>query len=113
MSGSKAVLVTGAAKRLGRAVSLGVGKHCWGVAIHYNNSESDAQETAALIRGMNRNTALLEANLGNENEVTGLIGRATAKLGPLAALVNCASIFERGEWATVPRAPSKRARCEC
>ena len=103
MPAPKTVLVTGAAKRLGRAIALDLASHGWDVAVHYNSSEGDARETATLIQGMNRKAALLKADLGNENEVTGLIGRATVQLGPLVALVNSASIFEGDDWASATR----------
>ncbi len=103
MPDSKAVLITGGAKRLGRAIALDLAKNGWDVALHYNQSESNAQETAALIRGANRAVALLKADLENEDEVAGLIRRAAAELGPLSALINSASIFESDEWATATR----------
>ncbi|HEY3638065.1 MAG TPA: SDR family oxidoreductase [Rhizomicrobium sp.] len=101
MTGAKAVLVTGAAKRLGRAIALDLAKNGWNIALHYNHSESDAQSAAAAIRDMNRDVVLLRADLQNEEHVAGLIRRATETLGPVAGLVNSASIFEADEWATV------------
>jgi NAD(P)-dependent dehydrogenase (short-subunit alcohol dehydrogenase family) len=103
MADRKAVLITGAAKRLGREIALDLARNGWDIALHYNESESDAEETAALIRRENRSVALLQANLENENQVSGLVGRAAAELGPLAALVNSASIFQRDEWASATR----------
>jgi NAD(P)-dependent dehydrogenase (short-subunit alcohol dehydrogenase family) len=101
MPESNVVLVTGAARRLGRSIAIDLARHGWDIALHYNQSEADAQGAAAEIRGVNRKAALLKADLGNEDEIAALIGRAIAELGPLSALVNCASIFERDEWATV------------
>jgi NAD(P)-dependent dehydrogenase (short-subunit alcohol dehydrogenase family) len=100
MTDSKVALVTGAAKRLGRAIALDLARHGWDVAVHYNHSEADARETAAMVRGASRNTTLLKADLQNEEEVADLTHRASAELGPLSALVNSASIFERDEWMT-------------
>jgi NAD(P)-dependent dehydrogenase (short-subunit alcohol dehydrogenase family) len=99
----KTVLITGAAKRLGRAIALDLARHGWDVAMHYNKSEADARETAAAIHALNRKTALLKADLETESDVTGLVGRAVAELGPVTGLVNSASIFERDEWATATR----------
>ncbi|HTT84801.1 MAG TPA: SDR family oxidoreductase [Rhizomicrobium sp.] len=96
----KAVLITGAAKRLGRAIAIDLARHGWDIALHYNHSEADAGETAMRIRDMGRTATLLEADLEKEGDVAGLIGRATKELGPLSALVNNASIFERDEWAS-------------
>ena len=47
----KNVLVTGAAKRLGRAIALDLGSAGWNVALHYKTSAEDAEEAAAQIRG--------------------------------------------------------------
>ena len=43
----KSVLVTGAAKRLGRAIALHLAEAGWSVAVHYNNSQAEAEETVA------------------------------------------------------------------
>lgn len=99
----KAVLITGAARRLGRAIALDLAKHGWDIALHYNQSEQGAQESAAFIRNENRNVALLQADLENEQEVAELVHRAATELGPLSALVNSASIFERDDWASATR----------
>jgi NAD(P)-dependent dehydrogenase (short-subunit alcohol dehydrogenase family) len=103
MSVPKTVLVTGAAKRLGRAIALDLAANGWDIALHYNHSEFDAQESAARIRSLNRNVILLEADLGNEDETSKLISRATDQLGVISALVNSASIFEPDDWATATR----------
>ena len=47
---TKNVLVTGAAKRLGRAIALDLAAHGWNVAIHYNSSEEDADSAAQAAR---------------------------------------------------------------
>ncbi|HYJ35556.1 MAG TPA: SDR family NAD(P)-dependent oxidoreductase, partial [Rhizomicrobium sp.] len=46
----KTVLVTGAAKRLGRAIALDLAARGWNVAIHYNGSEDDADSAAQAVR---------------------------------------------------------------
>jgi len=104
MSDAKAVLVTGAAKRLGRAIALDLASHGWDLALHFNSSEADAQETAEIARAAGRRVALLKADLSQEGETCALIGRAAAALGPISVLVNSASIFERDDWQTASRA---------
>jgi NAD(P)-dependent dehydrogenase (short-subunit alcohol dehydrogenase family) len=101
---TKTVLVTGAAKRLGRAIALYLAHAGWDVALHYNSSEADARTAAQAIRGLGRRVVLLGADLGSEDETAGLIGRAIAGIGPLGALVNCASLFENDDWASATRA---------
>jgi NAD(P)-dependent dehydrogenase (short-subunit alcohol dehydrogenase family) len=99
----KTVLVTGAAKRLGRAIALDLARHGWAVAIHYNSSEKEARATAADAATAGVKVALLKADLSRENEMTALIERAAAELGPLTGLVNSASLFENDDWYSVSR----------
>ncbi|HUO93781.1 MAG TPA: SDR family oxidoreductase [Rhizomicrobium sp.] len=103
MTGPGAVLVTGAAKRLGRAIALDLAKAGWDVAVHYNGSEKDAEATARDIRVLGRRAVVLKADVSKEAETRALIGRATAELGPLTALVNSASLFENDDWRTASR----------
>src|SRR5689334_11115386 len=90
----KAALVTGAAKRLGRAIALGLAADGWDVAVHCHSSRAAAEATAQEIRALGRRTAVLQADLGKESEVETLILRAREQLGPLTCLVNNASVFE-------------------
>jgi NAD(P)-dependent dehydrogenase (short-subunit alcohol dehydrogenase family) len=100
----KTVLVTGAAKRLGRAIALDLARHGWNVAIHYHNSEKEARATEADAKSAGTKVALLKADLSREEETAALIGRAAKELGPLTALINSASIFENDEWYSADRA---------
>ncbi|MGH6875814.1 MAG: SDR family oxidoreductase [Rhizomicrobium sp.] len=99
----RTVLVTGAAKRLGRSIALDLATHGWDIGLHFNESEGDARDTAEQARAVGRRVALLKADLANEEEASALIGRAVAELGTLVALVNSASIFERDDWETASR----------
>ena len=88
-------LVTGAGVRLGRAIALGLGEIGFDVAVHYGGSEAEAEEVAERLRAMGRQAAVLQADLGREEEVAALVGRAAEALGgPLTCLVNNASVFE-------------------
>ena len=100
---NKIVLVTGAAKRLGRAIALDLAEDGWDIALHYNTSEQDARETADTIRNTGRRVALLKADLARETETAALVARAAAELGPLTALINSASIFESDDVETATR----------
>ncbi len=100
----KTALVTGAAKRLGRAIALDLARHGWDVAIHYNSSEKEARATEADARTAGVKAVLLKADLSREAETAALVGRAAAELGPLGALVNSASIFENDDWYSADRA---------
>jgi len=90
-----AALVTGGAKRLGRAMALYLAERGFDVAVHYHNSASDADEVVAACRAMGRNAVPVQANLIVEDEMQALVPRASEALGqPLTVLVNSASIFE-------------------
>jgi len=99
----KTVLVTGAAKRLGRAIALDLARHGWSIALHYHSSEKEARATAADAATSGVKVALLKADLGRESEAASLIQRAVAELGPLSGLVNSASLFENDDWYSVTR----------
>jgi NAD(P)-dependent dehydrogenase (short-subunit alcohol dehydrogenase family) len=100
----KNVLVTGAAKRLGRAIALDLGSAGWNVALHYKTSAGEAEAAAAQIRGHGVKAALLQADLAREAESEALVGRAAQAIGPLTALINSASIFENDDWRSATRA---------
>jgi len=99
----KTVLVTGAAKRLGRAIALDLARHGWSIALHYNASEKEARATAADAATAGVKVALLKADLGRESETAMLVDRAVVELGPLSALINSASLFENDDWYSVTR----------
>lgn len=90
-----AALITGAGKRLGRAMALDLASTGWSVAVHYNGSAEAAEETAAeaLRLGAPR-AAALQADLLDRGAVDGLVARAVDAVGPLTLLVNNASVFE-------------------
>jgi NAD(P)-dependent dehydrogenase (short-subunit alcohol dehydrogenase family) len=100
----RAALVTGAAKRIGRAIALGLAEAGFDVAVHYSSSLAEAEEVVAAIRALGRQAVALRADLSREAEVEALIPDATAKLGPVGVLVNNASRFERDEWDDATRA---------
>ena len=90
----QAALVTGAGRRIGRAIALGLAQAGWDVAIHFRSSRADAEETAAAIRALGRRAALLECDLADETAVRGLLARAVEALGAIGCVVNNASLFE-------------------
>lgn len=99
-----AVLVTGAAKRLGRAIALRLARDGYDVAIHYRSSKPEAEALAADIKALGRRTALVDGELSKEAEVATIVPRASAVLGGLTALVNSASVFEDDRVETATRA---------
>ncbi len=98
------VLVTGAARRLGRAIALDLAQAGYDVAVHFNSSRSDAEATAAEITKLGRRATLVEADLSDEMQVETIVPKCTQDLGPLTALVNNASIFKDDRIETATRA---------
>lgn len=99
-----AALVTGAAKRIGRAIALDLANEGWDVAIHFHASEAEAREVVGLIETGGQRACALKADLSREAETGTLVGRAAAALGPLSLVVNNASVFETDSWNTATRA---------
>jgi NAD(P)-dependent dehydrogenase (short-subunit alcohol dehydrogenase family) len=90
----RAALVTGGAKRIGRALSLALAQGGYAVAIHHHRSREEAQALAAdIVRSGGKGVAL-HADLADEAAVGELLPRAIEALGPIGCLVNNASIFE-------------------
>ncbi len=91
----KRALVTGAAKRLGRAMTVALVRQGYDVAVHYAGSEAEAQALVTEIAAMGGQAVALQADLLDEEQVRALLPRAAEALGgPLTVLVNNASIFE-------------------
>ncbi len=99
----RAALITGAGRRLGRAIAQALAQVGFAVAIHYRASEREARSLLTEIEASGGRGCLLQADLGEEEQVRHLVERASAALGPLGVLVNNASTFERDEWDTVSR----------
>ena len=96
-------LVTGAGKRLGRAMALYLAGRGHDVAVHYASSAAEAEAVVAEIRAMGRRAQAFQADLLDEAQVQALIPAVTAALGPLTVLVNNASIFEYDRIDTATR----------
>ncbi len=100
----RAALVTGAGRRLGRAIALDLARAGWAVAIHCHQSLDDAEAAAREIEAAGGRAAVLAADLADEAEAAGLVPRAVAALGPLGCLVNNASVFEMDTVESADRA---------
>ncbi len=100
----KRALVTGAGKRLGRAMALYLAGRGHDVAVHYAGSRDSAEEVAAEIRAMGQQAAVLQADLLQEDETQALFPAACQALGgPITCLINNASIFEYDRLETATR----------
>jgi NAD(P)-dependent dehydrogenase (short-subunit alcohol dehydrogenase family) len=89
-----AVLVTGAAHRIGRAIALSLGKAGWRIALHYNSSKIEAYELRRQIRRAGGSAEVLQADLSEARDVQALLPRAMQLVGPINVLVNNASVYE-------------------
>jgi NAD(P)-dependent dehydrogenase (short-subunit alcohol dehydrogenase family) len=89
----RTVLVTGAARRLGRSIALELAASGWQVAVHYRGSAEEAGQTVA---DCSRHAPAdsFAADLANEAEARSLLQRVAARFGRVDAVVNNASLFE-------------------
>ena len=91
----RVVLVTGAGRRVGRAIALALGARGMHVVVHYNGSRAGADETARLITAAGGVAIVEQADLSQVEAVHGLVDRSVGWRGALAALVNSAAIMLR------------------
>ena len=99
-SSVRTVLVTGAARRLGREIALALAAGGWQVAVHYRASEEDAIKTVAACARHQRASAHFDADFDDEAAVRGLLPRVVAHFGRVDAVVNSASLFEHDDAAS-------------
>jgi pteridine reductase len=92
---AKVSLVTGAGRRIGRALALALGDTGCRVAVHYNRSEQDANETASLIKAMGKEAITVKADLEDPTQVEALAAHVNEQLGPIEIMVNNASVFDK------------------
>jgi len=100
----KAALVTGGARRIGRALALALAGDGFAVAVHHRNSHAAAEDLVALIRNKGGAAVALAADLGDEAAVGTLLSRAEQALGPIGCLVNNAGVFVNDTVETATRA---------
>jgi NAD(P)-dependent dehydrogenase (short-subunit alcohol dehydrogenase family) len=94
---NKKVLITGAARRVGRELALAIARAGGDVIIHYGRSVAEAESLREEITALGRSASLLQADLDDPLQVKTLVSRASENV-PLFALVNNAAIFEPLTW---------------
>ena len=99
-----AALVTGGARRIGRALVLACARAGYDVAIHCRAVDDDAQAAAADVRSLGRKAYLHPCDLRQEAAAAPMVGDVEAELGPVTLLVNCASTFEEDAFSSMNRA---------
>ena len=97
----RAGLVTGAGRRVGQAIAIGLAQAGCDVAVHYHGSAAGAEETAGRIRASGRRAELVAADLDDAGAARGLADRAARALGRLDILINSAAILVRQPVAEV------------
>jgi NAD(P)-dependent dehydrogenase (short-subunit alcohol dehydrogenase family) len=98
-----AALVTGAGRRIGRALALEAARAGFDVAVHYRTASDEAQAVADEIAALGRRAVILDAELTDEDQTAALLPRAARALGPVTLLINSASTFEDDRLATATR----------
>ncbi|NBB66042.1 SDR family oxidoreductase [Pseudomonas sp. ODNR1LW] len=93
-AGRGVALVTGGARRIGRAICLTLARAGFDVAIHHHASGEEARGLFDEITTLGRRACLLQADLTDEVRVRALVPAAAEALGPVTVLVNNASVFE-------------------
>jgi pteridine reductase len=87
-------LVTGAAKRIGRSLALGLAAAGADVAITYNGSKAEAQETVGALQQLNVRAMAVACDVRNSDSVHAAVAAVVAQFGGLDILVNNAGTFE-------------------
>jgi NAD(P)-dependent dehydrogenase (short-subunit alcohol dehydrogenase family) len=90
-----AVLITGAAKNIGKNIALTLAKDGYDIALHYHHSEAAALETAATIRAYQVVCQIFQADLSQESELFRLLPRVRESFDDVGVLINNASVFKK------------------
>ncbi len=94
MQQAPVVLVTGSARRLGRAIALHLGHHGWQVAVHHRSTPEDAASTVAELQALGVQARAFRADLADEDQCRALLPAVDAAFGRVDAVVNNAALFE-------------------
>ena len=89
------VLITGSANRIGKEIAIHLSKVGLNIAIHYNSSKKEAENTLSEIKKENVKAEIFQSNLSNEDNCKNLIIEAEKKLGKISILINNASTFKQ------------------
>lgn len=98
------ILITGAARRIGRELALDLATAGHDLALHYHGSEAEALDLKAKITAMGRKACLLCADLGSSDIGEDLISRGRAELGSVEVLINNAAIYEEDDLGSLSAA---------
>jgi pteridine reductase len=91
----QSAIVTGGAKRVGKALALGLAERGYDIGLHYNSSEKDANDTKKEIEKLGGVCHLLQADLLQAHAIADLIDTASKRLSNISLLINNASLYEQ------------------
>jgi NAD(P)-dependent dehydrogenase (short-subunit alcohol dehydrogenase family) len=97
----KLALVTGGARRLGRAIALELAVQGYAIALHHHHSTREAEQTAEEIRALGVAVTLFSADLTDADQVRALFAGVASLSNPLHVLVNSAAVMARGDLLTI------------
>lgn len=98
---NRVALVTGAGRRVGRAIALGLADDGFAVALHYNGSAAGAEEARDEIKAAGGQAIVLQHDLTSPEDSGALIEQTRSELGPVNVLVNSASLFDEDQIMTL------------
>ena len=91
----KAVLVTGASRGIGKAIAIALGKEGYAVGVNFLKREDEAKKVVEGINGDGGSAIALQADVGNQEQVAGMMETLISEFGGIYGLVNNAGIYER------------------
>ena len=108
MASRPVALITGSARRLGRAIALDLAGHGWDIALHCRSSEAEAQATLAEVLALGAGAATFRADLADEQACRGLLPAVLRHFGSVQAVVNNAALFEHDDVLSFGHASMER-----
>ena len=97
----KTVLVTGAAKRVGREIALALARRGADIAVHFNTSKAEAEKTAGDIASLGVRSGVFRADLGDDSAIEKMVSGVMGKFGRLDGMVNNAAVFFKTPFDTL------------
>ncbi len=91
----RTALVTGGARRIGRAIALGLAEWGVNVAVHYQSSGDAAKQTVADLKALGLNADAFQADFRDVTSIDPMVAEIAKELGPISILINNAAVYDR------------------